>query len=284
VDPRLPVDAAWYEAGGLDWRPFLQQLISSELDVDRMDYLARDSHFTGVHYGVFDVGWLMNSLATHVVEGQVFLALQERAIYAFDDFLIARYHMFLMVYFHSRSVAYEEMLKQHFSSDEGGYSIPSEVELFAGVDDLQLLQHLRGSQDEWARRIVDRREYKLLIERHGSHERVDLSGVLERLQAAGIPTLTAASRGVLSKYFDRRRDTPAQETLPLNGEARDNLAPTWPIWVLRQPYRGSSDRRASELEHSTDLFDRYAGQLRMRRIYVPPERVEESGRLIADIA
>jgi HD superfamily phosphohydrolase len=56
IDPHIAVDPDHYRAGGVDFRPLLQQLISSELDVDRMDYLARDSLYAGVHYGVFDTG------------------------------------------------------------------------------------------------------------------------------------------------------------------------------------------------------------------------------------
>jgi len=282
IDPDLPAQPDWYEVGGYDWRPVLQQLISSELDVDRMDYLPRDSHFAGVHYGVFDIDWILNNLATHVVDGRVHLALQDRAIYAFDDFLLARFHMFVMVYFHYRSVAYEEMLRQYFAEDGDGWSLPTDIEQYAKVDDHHLLSHLRASSNEWARRIVERREYKLLLERHGTPPEVDLSPLLARLERAGIPYIPATSLGVLSKYFDQSKIPAAQESLPL-GETSAPSGPP-PIFVLQTPYRGSSVRRATHLEQSTALFDRYAGELGLSRIYVPPECVGAAGEAIADIA
>jgi uncharacterized protein len=260
----IPVDPACYEAGGIDWRPLLQQIVSSELDVDRMDYLARDSHFAGVRYGLYDVGWLMNNLAVHVAGGRAFLALRERAIYAFDDFLLARYHMFVMVYFHYRSVVYEEMLKRYFSSGE--WEFPVDIEQYSRFDDHSLLGHLRGSSNPWARRIVERREYKLLLERHGTPDEPDLTAVVQRLGEAGIPQLTAASRGVLSKYFE-----------PKDGSGNHDVDP---LWVLSQPYRGATHLRPRTLRESTELFDRYAGPLRMKRVYVPPERMDEAGSLI----
>jgi HD superfamily phosphohydrolase len=283
VDPQLRVDPACYEAGGLDWRPILQQLISSELDVDRMDYLRRDSHYAGVEYGVFDLTWLLGNLAAHVVDGRVFLALQARALYTFDDFLIARYHMFLMVYYHYRSVAYEEMLKRYFQDGGDGYQLPSSIEEYVGADDHQLVSHLRKSNNPWARRIIERREYKLLVERHGSPEDIDLSTVSARLASAGIPTISTTSRGVLSKYFTKRQALEGQETLPL-AKLGHAGAKTPPIWVLHQRYQGAEDRRATELEHSTDLFERYSSQRRIGRIYVPPDRREEAGRVIQDLA
>ena len=279
VDPSLPVDPRWYEAGGVDWRPLLQQLISSELDVDRMDYLGRDSHFAGVHYGVFDVGWLSSNLAAHVENGRAWLALGGRAIYAFEDFLIARFHMFLMVYFHYRSVAYEEMLRRYFADGGEGWAFPTDIEDYRFVDDSSLYAHLRRSDNSWARRIVDRKEYKLLLERHGTPENVDLTPVVNALRSAGIDHFQAQSRGQLSKYFHHRKgSSDGQASLPL-GAAQDEL-PTAPIYVLGQRYRGATRPEVSELEDSTRLFARYEDQLRLSRVYVPPDQVEAAGRAI----
>jgi hypothetical protein len=220
-----------------------------------------------------------------MVDGRAHLALQSRAIYAFDDFLIARYHMFLMVYFHYRSVAYEEMLKRWFRDGADGYGLPVDIELYADVDDNQLTSCLRASRNEWARRIVERREYKLLLEQHGDPDDVDLRPVLSRLQEAGIPNFTAESKGVLSKYFSKRRARRGpQPPLPLQGGSVASLPLAPPaIWVLQQPYRGASTTRASELENSTDLFDRYARQLLMSRVYVPAEKVAEAGAAVAGV-
>jgi HD superfamily phosphohydrolase len=283
VDSQLEVDPACYEAGGLDWRSIMQQLISSELDVDRMDYLRRDSHYAGVEYGVFDLTWLLGNLCAHVRADRVYLALKARALYTFDDFLIARYHMFLMVYYHYRSVAYEEMLKRYFKSGGDGYQLPSDVEAYARADDHHLVNHLRESDDPWARRIIERREYKLLIERHGSPENIDLSSVAARLESAGIPIISTTSRGVLSKYFTKRQTSEEQESLPLNSIVQ-TAQKTPPIWVLHERYRGAGSPRVTELEQATDLFERYSSQRRIGRIYVPPDRREEAGRAIEDLA
>ena len=285
VDPRLPVESSWYQGGGVDWRPLLQQLISSELDVDRMDYLGRDSHFAGVHYGVFDVDWLVTNLTSHVQGGRAWLALADRAIYAFDDFLIARYHMFLMVYFHYRSVAYEQMLHRFFRNGGEGWSFPADIEDYAFVDDAALSHHLQRSLDPWARRIVTRREYKLLLERHGSAPNTDLSPIVERLDSAGIPHFVTQSHGQLSKYFHHRKAAGGtQWNLPLGEVHSDDQLPMAPIYVLRQRYRGATDPEVTELEQSTQLFERYEQQLRISRVYVPPDCVAKAGQLIDRIA
>lgn len=283
IDPRLPVKPDWYEAGGVCWRPLLHQLISSELDVDRLDYLARDSHFAGVHYGIVDTNWLIAHLAVHLRDHRAWLALKDEAIYAFDDFLIARHHMFVMVYFHHRSMVYEEMLKRYFEGGADGWRFPEDIEDYAKVDDHQLLAWLRASPDPWARRIVERREYRLLLERRGAPREVDQARVVDRLTRAGVPVLTTVSEGILSKYFAPARAPAGQARLPLAGRQEAPAEPDWPIWVLSERYRGAAGRRAIRLEEATELFGRYARQLRLSRVYVPPEQLERAGKLIDDM-
>lgn len=284
IDPERVPDPGWFEANGVDWRPLLQQVISSELDVDRMDYLSRDSHFSGVQYGVFDVGWLMGSLRSHIVNGSAYLALMDRAIYTFDDFLIARYHMFLMVYFHYRSMAYEEMLRLWFQDGGDGYRLPSDVEAYTYIDDVHLTNHLRASENRWARRIVERRHIRLFVERHGSPAAVDLSAVIERLEDARIEVIASRSEGILSKYFKSGPGTdPDQAVLPLGGLDSASRAPTTPIYVLRKPHRASAEVRAEVLQESTDLFDRYGRRLLMSRLYLDHGDLERAAAVTKDL-
>ena len=84
-----------FESRKRDLLPILRSVVSGELDADRMDYLQRDSFFTGVNYGKFDADWIVQNLEGVQREGRVHLALQHRAVFAFEDFLLSRYHMFL---------------------------------------------------------------------------------------------------------------------------------------------------------------------------------------------
>ena len=76
----------------------LGQLVSSQLDVDRMDYLLRDSLMTGVKYGVFDLEWIIKSLEIDEQAGRLYVSAP--GIYAVEDYLQARYYMYRQVYFH----------------------------------------------------------------------------------------------------------------------------------------------------------------------------------------
>ena len=85
---------------------FLHQLISSQLDMDRMDYLSRDSFYSGVAEGVIGYDRIIKMLA--VVDNQ--LVLEEKGIYSVEKFFMARHLMYWQVYLHKTSLAAEMML------------------------------------------------------------------------------------------------------------------------------------------------------------------------------
>ncbi|WP_298412879.1 HD domain-containing protein [Hydrotalea sp.] len=87
-------------------QPFLHQLISSQLDVDRMDYLTRDSFFTGVSEGVIGYDRIIKMLTVH--DGQ--LMVEEKGIYSIEKFLVARRQMYWQVYLHKTVLSAEKML------------------------------------------------------------------------------------------------------------------------------------------------------------------------------
>ncbi len=87
----------------------LGQLVSSQLDVDRMDYLLRDSLMTGAKYGIFDLEWIIKSIQINEPDDHLFVSAP--GIYAVEDYLQARYYMFRQVYFHRTLRSAEAVLK-----------------------------------------------------------------------------------------------------------------------------------------------------------------------------
>ena len=94
--------------GRLEDHPFMNEIIAGGLSADIMDYLLRDSYFTGVEYGKVDIHRIIDSLS--VLKGH--LVLDQAALYAFEALLIARYEMFKAVYFH-RTVRAAELMLVH---------------------------------------------------------------------------------------------------------------------------------------------------------------------------
>jgi len=88
---------------------WLAQLVSSQLDVDRMDYLLRDSLMTGAKYGIYDLEWIINALAVDEENDRIYVAA--RGLYAVEEYLQARYYMFRQVYFHRTLRSAEAVLR-----------------------------------------------------------------------------------------------------------------------------------------------------------------------------
>ena len=274
IDPHFQLDLklgeadfffAQVEGARVNFRPILSQLISSELDADRMDYLKRDSYMVGVSYGEYDLNWLMGNLTYHIQDGRCYLALQHRALLSFEDFLISRFHMFLMVYFHHKSVIYDEMLTQYFHSPDCDYQLPAQIQEYIDCDDTHLLSHLKRSNNPWAKRIVDRTPYRMLVELHtgipntpnSAEEQLNLrTKIKERLAGAGIHYLESSSTGELSKYFRKPGD-------PIFVRY-DNQ------FLKPQVYR---------LEECTDVFTRYQDRRIISRLYVAPEQLTRARAL-----
>ncbi|MGV3763474.1 HD domain-containing protein [Parapedobacter sp.] len=87
-------------------KKFLFQLVSGQLDIDRMDYLSRDSFFTGVSEGVISFDRIIKML--HVVDNE--LVVEQKGIYSVEKFLIARRLMYWQVYLHKTVLSAEQML------------------------------------------------------------------------------------------------------------------------------------------------------------------------------
>src|SRR6266566_565394 len=97
-----------------DFQPAaLAQLVSSQLDVDRMDYLLRDSLMTGAKYGIYDLEWIINALAIDEENDRIYVAA--RGLYAVEEYLQARYYMFRQVYFHRTLRSAEAVLRSALS-------------------------------------------------------------------------------------------------------------------------------------------------------------------------
>jgi len=107
-DAQLPALIAKF-IGGEASRKFLGDILSSQLDADRLDYLLRDNLMTGSRYGDYDLGWLLHALTIDDASGR--LAVTWKGVSAVEAYLQARYHMYRNVYFHKLVRGAEGMVK-----------------------------------------------------------------------------------------------------------------------------------------------------------------------------
>jgi HD superfamily phosphohydrolase len=247
LDLDLPCPAGRFAWRRRDLRPLLHQVVSSEIDADRMDYLIRDSYFSGVSYGQYDRDWLLSNLTFHEADDGVHLALASRAVFTFDHFLLARYHMFLTVYFHYRSVALEQLLALWFRElaavRPDVARVPTRADEMASFDDLWLRRLLDEHPGRWGQRVLEGRAPRLLLEVSGEDAGLRRDRLVERLREQQVEPIVVESRGELSKYTRNRN----------------------PVGIyVKRPFDG---RGAIRLEEATDLFRRYTEPVSIVRVY-----------------
>ena len=124
-------------AGVLVWK----DLVSGQMDADRMDYLLRDAHHTGVQYGRYDLDRVIYTLRLcqdHETEDH-HIGVEEDGIHAVEGLLIARFMMFTQLYFHKTRTIYDyhlvECLKKLLDNAEGKFPPPAEIADFLKWDD-----------------------------------------------------------------------------------------------------------------------------------------------------
>ena len=105
VSPSFPNEVASVITGEYP-NPQVVQLISSQIDADRMDYLQRDAYYTGVTYGMFDLSRILRVIRPYK-DG---IAFQYQGMHAVEDYIVRRYQMYMQVYFHPVSRGMEVTL------------------------------------------------------------------------------------------------------------------------------------------------------------------------------
>ncbi len=164
-DGLSPVDVSRVlEGPSGDTERVLSQVMSGELDVDKMDYLLRDSLYCGVRYGTFDLDRMLETIRPlqDPKTGDWGLGIEEGGIHAFEALVLARYYMFTQVYFNVTVKAFE----LHFNEwlQESGTRWPADPEEFLAHDDVSTLTAIRASGGPHARAVAYRAYYPLAFE------------------------------------------------------------------------------------------------------------------------
>jgi HD superfamily phosphohydrolase len=252
---RAPPDGSPFVHDGRDFAPLLRQFVAGELDADRLDYLRRDSLYTGVSYGHVDLDWLIENTMPIEVGTSVQLGLSTAAIFAFEDFLLSRFHMFVSVYFHHTSVNFDAMLERFLQEADGDFELPADPERFAQCDDVALFHALRASANRWARRIVLRQPYRLAIQATQMDKGYDIEAIGQAFEREGIDHFVRESIGLLSKQR-------GLSSIPMH---------------VVDLHAGTT----TPIADYTPLYQRYAGALHFKRIYCAPEHADRAARIVS---
>lgn len=178
------------EINGPDIYPLLGSIISSSpIDADRMDYLLRDSYFSGVKYGIYDYGRLLMSFIPVKVENSIYMAYKESGMDSILEFANARSGLYSQVYFHKTNRALSAMLDKACSSS-GSVNvislgskhkiIDSMKDFYLSNPDKKFLEYtLKDLLNEHSKKIIDdivsRNVWKKIYEKKHTFSDVSLS-------------------------------------------------------------------------------------------------------------
>ena len=245
-----------------------RDLVSGQVDADRMDYLLRDSHHCGVTYGFYDIDRILDTLVFVRVGDnddvpELKVGIETGGRHAAEGMIIARYFMFEQVYFQKTRMAYDHhgaaCLKEALGAD-GKLPDPSTApgrDQYLKMDDWFLFQHIRGSSSRDASAILQHK-----------HDR----RVRETSEVATAHDLVAHDRA-------------------LRG-LKENGMDAWSADASKSWYKSGSSEILIATDSSHANFSRgrpltqvseTAGKIRdsqQRRLYVPLEQVEAAKKLL----
>lgn len=208
-----------------------RELISGELDIDRMDYLLRDSRECGVVYGLFDEGRILDSLCLYhdETDNRLHVAITLSGLAAFEDYLRARYSMYLQLYFHKTSVSAEAMMI-HMRQILGDWTLPAGVDAYAFFDEFNIggyllekakkqlpesgYQHFSAIlRDLLYQRRLWKRVYEVTGQRRGQTEGQGLRIVEKFLSEHKFAWQRVTSAGSLTRFRPRGENERSANTL-----------------------------------------------------------------------
>jgi HD superfamily phosphohydrolase len=248
---------AWAARFGVDdsgLHDVMRSFVSGELDCDRMDYLLRDAYMAGTVYGNYDLDRLLEGQGLAMVSGRLARYVDANAVRSFEDYLLARYHMFLQVYQHKTAVGFDICLTQAIRTGEIDLALPGDAAAYVEWRDGAVIEALHAASRregaEWSRRFVRREPLKLLMSAEGARpaDQTLLQHLRAGLEEVGVAAFEVNSRQYLSR-------------LPLVADGTGLLAS-----------RKLLGRRELEpLANYSDLLKQYAGQVDLTHLFVRRE-------------
>lgn len=252
----------------------LHEVVSGEIDVDRMDYLLRDSRECGVVYGLFDAGRILDSACFYMdtQTSNYHLAIRRSGVAAYEDYLRARWSMYQQVYFHKTATACEAMLEAAHKL-LNRFSLPLELDQFLSLDDSTFLEYAKRNATTESNRGIDilndllfgRRLWKRVYEENVPVSQLASTPSLcpttvNLLRAQGIPSEMLESSTSLTRFSPKGRERLSRNILK----------------VVVKDVHGL--RFLEPIEQHSRLVNRIDEEVVIRRIFVA--RDDENGAAI----
>lgn len=154
---------------------FLQSFMDGELDCDKMDYLLRDSHYCGVTYGQYDLDRFVSTLTVYKKDSRLQLAIERGGIQALEEFVLARYFMFIQVYFHKTRRYLDKSLVNSLKKILPDGKYPDTITEYLQWDDNRVLDLISASSDEVVLNYKQRKIMSCIYESNAHADRSEAS-------------------------------------------------------------------------------------------------------------
>ncbi|MEG0784990.1 MAG: HD domain-containing protein [Christensenella sp.] len=154
---------------------FLKSFMDGELDCDKMDYLLRDSLYCGVTYGKYDLDRFVSTLTAYKKDSTLQLAIERGGVQALEEFILARYFMFIQVYFHKTRRYLDKVLVKALKQVLPNGKYPAAVDEYLKWDDARVLTLISASDDDGVFPFKNRKIMTCVYESKAHAEGADAS-------------------------------------------------------------------------------------------------------------
>ena len=165
---------------------FLKSFMDGELDCDKMDYLLRDSLYCGVTYGKYDLDRFVSTLTAYKHNNQLQLAIERGGVQALEEFVLARYFMFIQVYFHKTRRYLDKVLVKSLKAVLPNGKYPDTISEYLRWDDTRILNLIAESENEDVMAFKNRKIMTCVLESKAHSGKADkmnarlIFGILEK--------------------------------------------------------------------------------------------------------
>lgn len=236
------LDLAYAMFTGQYERPFFHQLISGQLDLDRLDYLSRDSFYTGVAEGVVGHDRILRML--RVVDNG--LVVEEKGLYSIEKFLVARRIMYWQVYLHKTAVAAELMAK-------------AIIRLLHEQDPVERTGYLAPELEYFLSNKIDigqfRDQTEEILAIFGNLDDISVDYSIKRLQDHFYTPLNTLARNLFHRRLHKMRwsDSPMEDELVNDIRNRVSQKYNWSLEVTDKMIWLGSESKADYVREDDEI-------------------------------
>lgn len=166
----------WNEKSIMPDFMFLHEFMDGELDCDKMDYLLRDSYYCGVTYGKYDLNRFVSTLTAYKKTKNtpvLKIAIERGGVQALEEFVLARYFMFIQVYFHKTRRYLDKLLVQSLGKILPNGKYPKDLSEYLSWDDNKVLSKISSSQKQIVRDFKNRKVLSCVYESQPHSEKTN---------------------------------------------------------------------------------------------------------------